>query len=83
MIKLPKFWRWRDPNHSFVELHKDVDKTLIKDIRQLCFKFIPEALLRRVFEYINTSFKTKQPTNHELSVMLQTELKVKFNLSPV
>ena len=50
-----------------------VDKTLIKDIRQLCFKFIPEALLRRVFEHINTHFKDAKDgkiPNKELSVVI-------------
>ena len=55
LIKLNKFWRWRDPNHCFVKMNDIVDKNLVKDIRQLCFKFIPEALLRRVFEHINTT----------------------------
>jgi len=59
-----------------------VDKSLVKDIRQLCFKFIPEALLRRVFEHINTTLG-QQFTNQQLSVVLQTQVKVKFGLTPV
>ena len=54
LIKLKEFWKWRHPNHSFVDAGEIVDKNLIKDIRQTCFKFYPEATLRRIFEHINT-----------------------------
>ena len=33
LIKLKEFWKWRHPNHSFVDAGEVVDKNLIKDIR--------------------------------------------------
>ena len=55
LIKLKEFWKWRDAQHPFVKASDFVEKNLIKDIRTLCFKFYPEALIRKVFEHINTN----------------------------
>ena len=55
LIKLKEFWKWRDPSHQFVQGDAFVEKNLIKDIRTSCFKFYPEALMRKVFEEISTT----------------------------
>ena len=73
MIKLKEFWKWRDPDHKFVDVFAQVDKMLMKDVRTLVFKFYPENLLRKIYEHINTTLGSNF-TNQQLSMVLQTQI---------
>ena len=53
LIKLKEFWKWRDSSHQFVRGDDTFEKNNTKEIRAACFKFYPEALLRKVFAQID------------------------------
>ena len=81
-MKLNQFWRWRDASHSFIDVDAVHDKNLLKDVKNMVYKFYPEVLMRKVFEEINRNLGSTF-TNRQLSVALQTQIKTKFELTPV
>lgn len=80
-MKLPNFWKWRQPNHEFVNLQDVCETKNLIQLKSDMAKPYPD-MARKVYDYVSKELGDKF-TYGKASMFFQDDLRQKYNLNGI